>query len=99
MKFGTAGLRSEMGAGFSRMNDLTVIQTSQGLCSYLMEQFPEAKARGVIIGFDARHNSSRFAKRAASAFLSKGFKVYLFSSITPTPYVVRGVYTPYSICI
>jgi phosphoglucomutase/phosphopentomutase len=91
MKFGTAGLRSEMGAGFSRMNDLTVIQTSQGLCSYLMEQFPEAKARGVIIGFDARHNSSRFAKRAASAFLSKGFKVYLFSSITPTPYVPFGV--------
>ena len=28
MEFGTAGLRAAMGAGFARMNDLTVIQTS-----------------------------------------------------------------------
>ncbi|KAI0234784.1 hypothetical protein L0F63_007251, partial [Massospora cicadina] len=31
LKFGTAGLRAKMEAGFSRMNDLTVIQASQGL--------------------------------------------------------------------
>ena len=29
MVFGTAGLRAKMGAGYSRMNDLTVIQTAQ----------------------------------------------------------------------
>ncbi|CAJ0748806.1 5391_t:CDS:2, partial [Entrophospora sp. SA101] len=29
ISFGTAGLRSKMEAGFSRMNDLTVIQASQ----------------------------------------------------------------------
>lgn len=91
MKFGTAGLRAPMGAGFSRMNDLTVIQTSQGLCSYLLEQFQDAKERGVVIGFDARHNSDRFAKLAANAFESKGVKVYLFSRITPTPFVPFAV--------
>lgn len=29
MSFGTAGLRAPMGAGFSRINDLTVIQATQ----------------------------------------------------------------------
>jgi phosphomannomutase len=29
MSFGTAGLRSKMGAGYSMMNDLTIIQTAQ----------------------------------------------------------------------
>ena len=29
MLFGTAGLRAKMGAGYSQMNDLTVIQTAQ----------------------------------------------------------------------
>jgi hypothetical protein len=38
MPFGTAGLRAEMGPGYSRMNDLTIIQTTQGLCSYLMSK-------------------------------------------------------------
>lgn len=29
MEFGTAGLRAAMGAGVARMNDLTIIQTTQ----------------------------------------------------------------------
>lgn len=29
MEFGTAGLRAAMGPGVSRMNDLTIIQTTQ----------------------------------------------------------------------
>ena len=29
MEFGTAGLRAAMGVGVSRMNDLTIIQTTQ----------------------------------------------------------------------
>ena len=67
-----------MGAGFSRMNDLTVIQTSQGLCRYLQaEQGSGLKA--VVIGYDGRHNSARFARLAANAFLAENIKVYLFS--------------------
>ena len=31
----------------------------KGLCSYLLEKFHDAKERGVVIGFDARHNSDR----------------------------------------
>ncbi|CAI8037949.1 Phosphoglucomutase-2 [Geodia barretti] len=93
MVFGTAGLRAKMGAGYSRMNDLTVIQTAQGLASCLLEQFGsgECGKRGVVVGYDARHNSRRFAELSATIFLNKNFKVYLFSNFTPTPY------TPYAV--
>uniref|UniRef100_A0A8C4RRP8 Phosphoglucomutase 2 n=1 Tax=Erpetoichthys calabaricus TaxID=27687 RepID=A0A8C4RRP8_ERPCA len=93
MDFGTAGLRSAMGAGTSRMNDLTVIQTTQGFCRYLEQHFIDLKERGVVIGFDARAhpasggNSKRFATLAATVFVSHGVPVFLFSSITPTPFV------------
>ena len=39
LAFGTAGLRGPMGAGYSRMNMLTVMQTTQGLAKYLVECF------------------------------------------------------------
>lgn len=35
LAFGTAGLRGPMGAGYNRMNELVVLQTSQGLVKYL----------------------------------------------------------------
>ncbi|MGH0162755.1 UNVERIFIED_CONTAM: hypothetical protein FKN15_064571 [Acipenser sinensis] len=103
MEFGTAGLRAAMGAGTSRMNDLTIIQTTQGFCSYLEKSFPDLKERGVVIGFDARahppsgSSSIRFAKLAAAVFISHGVPVYLFSDITPTPFVPYTV-TNLSLC-
>ncbi|XP_038255380.1 phosphoglucomutase-2 isoform X2 [Dermochelys coriacea] len=93
MEFGTAGLRAAMGAGISQMNDFTIIQTTQGFCRYLEKNFSDLKKRGVVIGFDARaHPSSggsskRFARLAATTFISQGIPVYLFSNITPTPFV------------
>ena len=42
---------------------------------------------GFVVGFDARHNSKRFALLTAAVFLHAGIKTYLFSSIVPTPYV------------
>uniref|UniRef100_A0A7M4ECV3 Phosphoglucomutase 2 n=2 Tax=Crocodylus porosus TaxID=8502 RepID=A0A7M4ECV3_CROPO len=93
MEFGTAGLRAAMGAGISQMNDLTIIQTTQGFCRYLEKNFSDLNKRGIVIGFDARaHPSSggsskRFARLAAATFISQGIPVYLFSKITPTPFV------------
>lgn len=91
MEFGTAGLRSAMGAGYSKMNDITVIQATQGLCKYLISQFATIKEMGVVVGFDARHNSHRFAQLTSSVFLNEGIKTYLFSDIVPTPYVPFGI--------
>lgn len=61
LTFGTAGLRGTMRAGFDSMNDLVIIQTSQGLAKYVLEVFPNETDRkcGVVIGFDGRHNSKR----------------------------------------
>ncbi|TFK14837.1 T-cell leukemia homeobox protein 3 [Platysternon megacephalum] len=93
MEFGTAGLRAAMGAGISQMNDLTIIQTTQGFCRYLEKNFSDLKKRGVVIGFDARahpssgSSSKRFARLAATTFISQGIPVYLFSNIIPTPFV------------
>ena len=85
--FGTAGLRARMEAGFSRMNNLTVIQTSQGLASYIVDQVPDAKKRGVVIGFDGRHHSEKFAKLAAAAFVAKGIRVWWLETLVHTPLV------------
>ncbi|KAG0241492.1 hypothetical protein B0O80DRAFT_443510 [Mortierella sp. GBAus27b] len=91
IEFGTAGLRAAMEAGFSRMNDLTVIQASQGLCLYVLENVKDAKERGVVIGHDHRHHSSDFARLTAGVFLSKGFKVYAYKDLVHTPMVPFGV--------
>ncbi|KAG9479631.1 hypothetical protein GDO78_011582 [Eleutherodactylus coqui] len=103
MEFGTAGLRAAMGPGVSQMNDLTIIQTTQGFCRYLEKTICDLKERGVAIGYDARAHpasggsSKRFARLAATAFVTQGIPVYLFSSITPTPFVPYTV-TRFNLC-
>ncbi|KAI8874359.1 hypothetical protein GQ42DRAFT_23314 [Ramicandelaber brevisporus] len=90
IEFGTAGLRARMEAGFARMNKLTVIQATQGLCSYILKQKPNQEL-SVVIGHDHRYNSKSFARLAAAVFLSKGVKVYLYRKLVHTPMVPFGV--------
>lgn len=89
--FGTAGLRSRMEAGFSRMNSLTVIQASQGLAAYLLKTQPDAATKGVVVGHDHRHNSAKFADLAAAAFITKGIRVHWFERMVHTPLVPFNV--------
>lgn len=91
MEFGTAGLRGRMGPGYSQMNDLVIVQTSQGLLKYLSETDKDLKEKGIIVGYDGRHNSRRFAELTASIFLHGGVKVYLYSKLCPTPFVPFAV--------
>jgi phosphoglucomutase len=74
-----------MEAGWARMNDLTVIQASQGLCAYVKQTVSGAAERGVVIGHDHRHNSHRWALLAAAAFIAQGCKVYLHEDLVHTP--------------
>ncbi|CAE7699102.1 PGM2 [Symbiodinium sp. CCMP2592] len=81
-----------MGLGSCRMNDLVVLQTTQGVCAYLKEVADsDAKQRGVCIGFDHRAgggcNSRSFADCAARIFLEEGFTVYLYRDFVATPMV------------
>lgn len=89
--FGTAGLRATMGAGFSRMNALTVIQASQGLAAYLLQNEHDVEKRGVVIGRDARFNSDEFARLAAAVFMGNNIRVQWLGQVhTPlVPYTVN----------
>ena len=93
IRFGTAGLRGRMQAGFAFMNCLTVIQTSQGIAQYLVASATAPSPLSVIIGYDTRHLSARFARLAANAFKRKGINVLLFEDYVPTPLVAFGVKT------
>ncbi|KAK5115775.1 hypothetical protein LTR62_000864 [Meristemomyces frigidus] len=86
--FGTAGLRSSMKAGFAHMNSLTVLQASQGIATYVLSQHtsPLAESRSIVVGYDGRHNSEKFARLAAAAFLAKGLGV-LWLGLVHTPMV------------
>ncbi|KAG1656330.1 hypothetical protein FOA52_006662 [Chlamydomonas sp. UWO 241] len=92
MEFGTAGLRGLMGPGYSRMNQLVVQQTAQGLLRYLQQQSAQQLAEhGVVIGNDARHLSAEFARITAAVFVEAGVRVHLFPGFVPTPIVAAGV--------
>ncbi|XP_052748766.1 phosphopentomutase [Galleria mellonella] len=87
-KFGTAGLRGRMGAGYMCMNDVVILQTAQGLCSYVQKQCNQSQLRnGIVVGYDGRYNSKRFAELTAKVFVSASIPVHLFSAVCPTPYV------------
>nr|CAD7439127.1 unnamed protein product [Timema bartmani] len=87
LTFGTAGIRGAMGPGPSNMNDLVIIQTTQGLVTYLQEACTESVLRGVAIGYDGRYNSKRFAELTTAIILNRGIPVYLFSRVCPTPFI------------
>lgn len=88
--FGTAGLRAEMGPGFALMNILTVTQASQGLAKYVSEHVDNALERGIVIGYDHRHNSHAFAEETARAFAYLGFKIHYLGQVH-TPLVPYGI--------
>ncbi|KAM7290433.1 phosphoglucomutase-2 [Ixodes scapularis] len=81
-----------MGPGYAAMNDLVIIQTSQGLAKYLLSTLPDCTKKGVVISYDGRYNSHRFARLVAVAFLQLKIPVYLFSKITPTPFVPFAIH-------
>ncbi|CRG99678.1 phosphoglucomutase, putative [Plasmodium relictum] len=100
LNFGTAGLRGKMGIGFNAMNIVTIMQTTQGLCTYLMNTYGVnlCKNRGIIFGFDGRYHSESFAHVAAAVCLSKGFRVYLFGQTVATPILCYSSFKKNCLC-
>ncbi|MEI6860200.1 MAG: phospho-sugar mutase [Shewanella sp.] len=91
LAFGTAGLRGVVEAGPMGMNRLVVQQTTSGLGAYLKQQVRHVDTRGVVIGYDGRHDSKQFAHDAAGVLTAMGIKVYLTCKVAPTPLVAFGV--------
>ena len=86
LSFGTAGLRGIIGAGTNRMNVYTVQKATAALALYLLSHTgKDAFSEGVVIAYDSRHYSEKFAEEAALMLNSFGIKTYLFDRPTPTP--------------
>ena len=85
LEFGTGGLRGIMGVGSNRMNIYTVGAATQGLSNYLNKCFAGKNDISVVVGYDCRNNSQKFAEISANIFSANGIKVYLFEDMRPTP--------------
>ncbi len=83
LSFGTAGLRGVMKEGTDAMNLYTVSKATQGFADYILRCGGAKK--GVVIAFDCRNNSRRFAFRAAEVVAGNGIRVYLYRDLRPTP--------------
>ena len=90
LEFGTGGMRGLMGIGTNRINKYTIGKNSQGISNFINSNYHDNKS--VVIAYDCRNNSSELAKIVAEVFSANEIKVYLFSSLRPTPelsYAVR----------
>ena len=84
MEFGTGGMRGIMGAGTNRINKYTLGRATQGLSNYLLENV-EKEQPSVVIAYDCRHNSKKFAKVVADVLSANNIKVFLFEDLRATP--------------
>ncbi|MBU3812221.1 MAG: phospho-sugar mutase [Candidatus Niameybacter stercoravium] len=99
LEFGTGGLRGKIAAGSNRMNVYTIGKATQGLATYLLKHKAEPS---VAIAYDSRNMSKEFADQAASVLAANGVRVFLYSSLRPTPmlsFTVRHLETDAGIVI
>jgi len=83
--FGTAGIRAEVGAGPNRMNRAVVIRAARGLADHLRAERGDLSGTPVVVAFDARPTSRRFAEDAAGVLAAAGIPVVFFPDAAPTP--------------
>lgn len=84
LEFGTGGLRGVIGGGYNRINPYIIRKSTTGLANYINKMTDKGS---VAIAYDSRNFSELFAEEAALILCSKGIKVYLFTSLRPTPVV------------
>src|SRR5690606_7602142 len=90
LAFGTAGLRGAVGGGPNRMNRAVVIRTTAGLAAWLSAKLDGAAPR-VVVGYDARHGSDRFAQDVAAVVTGAGGEAMLLPEPGPTPVLAFAV--------
>ncbi len=85
IEFGTAGMRGVLGPGTNRLNEFTITKACVGYAKYVLELFPDAKVRGVVISHDNRHMSREFTLLCSKILNDFGIRTFIFDSLRPTP--------------
>ncbi|MDG6896914.1 hypothetical protein A6A19_02590 [Actinobacillus delphinicola] len=88
LQFGTAGLRGRLQAGPMGMNRVLVAQAAAGLARYLLARNEKPS---IVIGYDGRKNSLRFAQDTAEIMQAAGIDAFLMPSLRPTPVLAFSV--------
>src|SRR5271163_3180566 len=88
IKFGTDGWRGLIADDFTFEN----VRTAAGaIASYVLKHEAAALGVGVVIGYDTRFLSDRFARAVARVIAGAGIPVLLSSDYVPTPTVSYNV--------
>ena len=82
IRFGTDGWRAVIGEDFTADN---VRKVAYAIARYVVRA--EKPGSGVLVGYDTRFGSERFARAAAEAVAATGTPVWLASEACPTPAV------------
>src|SRR5215471_15513098 len=91
IKFGTDGWRGVIADDFTFEN---VRRVAGAIASYVLKN--EDPSRGIVIGYDTRFGSRRFAEATAEVIARAGIPVKLANDYTPTPalsYAVKNLHT------
>lgn len=86
IKFGTDGWRAVIGEEYTFANVRIV---TQAVAEYLKQE--NLASRGLVVGFDTRFGSERFASAAAEVLAANGIHVYLTQKATPTPVISYAI--------
>lgn len=81
LTFGTGGIRAEMGPEPWQLNKATIRRNTEGYARYL----EQIDGKAVVIAYDNRRHSEKFAEETAAVLTSHGLHVYLFDALRPTP--------------
>ena len=84
LSFGTGGMRGVVGVGPNRVNKYTFGRNTQGISNYI-NNYSKNNLSSIVIAYDCRNDSEYLATQVANIFSSNNIKVFLFSSIRPTP--------------
>lgn len=87
IKFGTDGWRAVIAREYTLSN---VERVAQAYADYLLQE-QSAGDRLVVVGFDRRFLSQRFAQRASEVLAGNGFHIALFPDAVPTPLISWAV--------
>ncbi len=86
IKFGTDGWRGIIADDFTYEN---VRRVAAAIAAYILKN--EDPSRGLIVGYDTRFSSQRFARAAAEVLAAAGIPIKLANDYAPTPAISFAV--------